>query len=436
MVLYLKVASAFFLTFGSALPPHFSTTSDVPGLGRISVPGHAFDVEQNVSNSTRFLADGVQPWIWKMPKVRKIFYINLADSTDRRAWMEHTLDQASEGIPWERWEAVNKTEVMRDERYQKIIRERGLTSYLRDAIQQERMPGVIACYMSHLMLLHHVAALSSEGLDELYIIAEDDTNITRGWQKTLARTWLRVPEDWDLLRIGYRGENWPCDLVANGVLSVRLPGGSSRGVGCNRNYLGTQAYIVSPRRAFRVLDFLAGSEIRDVDTLLCTGLLCGGSKGLVRPNSPGVVVYALADVRPYFLMVEGQPSTIGIVNRSMNDTLCLDFLSSPRGMQIVPGEPPCRGPRRKNVSPSAVAALARSSIEALARINATRSSTIVSPTTLWATQGFGDIDARASISLTADTGLTPGDVMADELPILERVADELREMGAEIDAII
>jgi GR25 family glycosyltransferase involved in LPS biosynthesis len=234
-------------------------------------------------------------------RVEKVYYVNLEESKERREATEHVLSENSEGIPFERWPAVPKSEAVNATPYKEILQARNVSAWFYSAMTNgtgngsSRFPGMVGCYMSHRMLLRHINETATNP-DAVYVVMEDDVNVKKGWHQRLEAVWPSVPDGWDVLKIGYWGSEWPCDEVAKGVYLARLAGGKSKVMGCSHNYAGTQAYVVTARSAGRVLSVLDEEEIRDIDQLLCTGLQCAWRI----PGRKTPMVYALSDLKPYF----------------------------------------------------------------------------------------------------------------------------------------
>jgi len=265
--------------------------------------------------------------------ISKIFYINLANSTARREEMERVLGENADGVPFERFEAVTKEQGLEQSPYKDIVQAQNVSSAFLSPNNSFRLPGAVACYMSHRFLLEHISRLPGDQ-DAVYVVLEDDVNVTKGWTERLASIWPSIPDNWDLLKLGYVGTEWPCDEIAQGVYVAKLAGGKSRSLGCNTNYLGTQTYAVSPRSAARVLKVLYNTEVRDIDSILCTGMQCAHRI----PGKATPFVFALVDMKQHFTANPDiqKNSTIGKANLRGSSEECRANLTA-----LKPGELDC-----------------------------------------------------------------------------------------------
>jgi len=241
--------------------------------------------------------------------ISKIFYLNMPHSTERREAMEKALASNADGVPYERFEAVTGVQALTESPYIDIIKAQNTSAAFLTPNMTVRFPGSMGCYMSHRFLLEKISQLPGDE-DAIYLVVEDDINVKKGWKKRLASIWPKIPASWDLIKLGYVGTEWPCDEIAKGVYVAKLAGGASKSLGCYRHYLGTQTYAVTKRSAARILQILYDTDVRDIDTILCTGHQCARRvPGKKTPN-----VYNLFDMKPHFTADPQKNSTIGRVH--------------------------------------------------------------------------------------------------------------------------
>mmetsp|Transcript_81562 Transcript_81562/g.212776 ORF Transcript_81562/g.212776 Transcript_81562/m.212776 type:complete len:364 (+) Transcript_81562:103-1194(+) len=254
--------------------------------------------------------------------ISKIFYVNMPQSTERREAMEKALSSNSDGVPYERFEAVTGVQALTESPYIDIIKTQNTSAAFLTPNMTVRFAGSMGCYMSHRFLLEKISKLPGDE-DAIYLVVEDDIDVKKGWKKRLASLWPKIPAGWDLLKLGYVGTEWPCDEIAKGVYIAKLAGGASRSFGCYRHYLGTQTYAVTKRSAARILQILYNTDVRDIDTILCTGHQCARRiPGKKTPN-----VYTLFDMKPHFTADAQKNSTIGHVHWMGTSAECYDSLA-------------------------------------------------------------------------------------------------------------
>lgn len=60
----------------------------------------------------------------------------------------------------------------------------------------------IACWYSHVSVLHKIANNKHQDLDSTYIILEDDIDMEKDISQRLASLWKSLPSDWDMVFLG------------------------------------------------------------------------------------------------------------------------------------------------------------------------------------------------------------------------------------------
>jgi len=110
--------------------------------------------------------------------IGKMFYINLENSTERREEMERVLRENADGVPFERFEAVTKVQALEQSPYKDIVQAQNVSSSFLSPNNSFRLPGAVACYMSHRFLLEHISRLPGDQ-DAIYLVVEDDVNVTK-----------------------------------------------------------------------------------------------------------------------------------------------------------------------------------------------------------------------------------------------------------------
>ncbi|KIJ32485.1 hypothetical protein M422DRAFT_213760 [Sphaerobolus stellatus SS14] len=100
-------------------------------------------------------------------------------------------------------------------------------------------PAQIACWVSHYKLLRKIA----EGPDDVAIILEDDVDIEWDLESRLRKVWSVLPNDWDMVLLGYCGDKEWTNPPIHGAPTLH-PSFST---------LCTHAYAVNKRSAARIV---------------------------------------------------------------------------------------------------------------------------------------------------------------------------------------
>jgi len=199
----------------------------------------------------------------KAPKVSKVIYINMKWDRARRNFMEHQLRNLSHvwrknvSLTWERFEGVGAEHVEKDKAFADW-REKGFS--------KSRVPhvagdwGIAGCAYSHYSAIKKIPADSKE----LVVIAEDDVEFKPNFPDMWEELWPWVPDEWDVLRVGWFGDHQNCSQVVNSY--VDRAAWQQRGEVCM--YCGAQAYIVNPKSKEKVLKRFTESRITHADELL------------------------------------------------------------------------------------------------------------------------------------------------------------------------
>lgn len=115
--------------------------------------------------------------------------------------------------------------------------------------------------MSHATCYNHILRMDEAGLDELFLVLEDDAEFTPGWKDAFNEALPHVPQDWDLLRIGYWGLLHQADRINDYVYAASQPNWEALDWGFHN--MGTHAIVVRRRTLQRVLDHLNRQTVVD-----------------------------------------------------------------------------------------------------------------------------------------------------------------------------
>lgn len=201
---------------------------------------------------------GQRPVEWK-----KIYYINLDDAVDRKNRLMQDLSTWSQGIPIQRFPAINRAQAKTFN--MSHFTDQGFAKYVNNYGEKSKW-GTVAVYLSHASLLEKIHREDPQG-EGLYVILEDDAKLLHNdWWKRHVETLIqdrKVPEDWDMLKIGFWGSTRCQDFVSEEVLEANAPGWSLKD-GTNL-YGGNVAYIVRPKSVPVILEQLRGQDVHDID---------------------------------------------------------------------------------------------------------------------------------------------------------------------------
>jgi len=194
---------------------------------------------------------------------KKIYYINLDQSVDRKNKLMYHSDKWTNGIPLERYPAFTRQRAK--EFNISHFTPKGIAGYMEEVWGDGGKWGTTAVFLSHVTLLEKIWKEDPNG-EGLYVILEDDAEVgDPDWKNKVENMFRqkKVPEDWDMLKIGYWGAKRCQDYVSDEILEARAPGFSPDGK--EAFYGGNVAYIVRPKSVPMILEQLRGSELYDVD---------------------------------------------------------------------------------------------------------------------------------------------------------------------------
>jgi GR25 family glycosyltransferase involved in LPS biosynthesis len=233
------------------------------GPGEVcEVPPHF--VRQVNPKSTRHWEDISGEVTLAEPKLKKIFYINLDKSVERKNETEENLARQFPGVPVERWAATGKNtagNLLKDPEWHKKARMGGTGI------------GSIATWFSHYFLMKHISEM--EDPNAVYIIFEDDVMMKRlNLKEDVMCQIKQLPADWDLFKFGYWGYRME---VAQSKIGYPTCGGEQINPytcyqkGFQWNYMGNQGYAVRPGGAKAIATKLYMTAIMDVDGAMMPG---------------------------------------------------------------------------------------------------------------------------------------------------------------------
>jgi len=203
----------------------------------------------------------------KAPLIGKVLYINLAWDKSRMTYMENHLKVLSEKafkdqaqrLEWGRLDAVDKTALQHERKYA-MWRAKGFSPAKSPDVRGDW--STAACAYSHYQA---ISVIPEAPNSDLVVIAEDDVEFNPHFLRDWEEVWPYVPDDWDVLRIGWFSDHQNCSQAVNARVD-RAGWQDPRNGECA--YCGAQAYIVNPTSKERVLKRFENSRITHADELL------------------------------------------------------------------------------------------------------------------------------------------------------------------------
>lgn len=193
-----------------------------------------------------------------------ITYINLENSEKRREEIEKQLEPLT-AYKVERFAASNATDA--DQEHIMAISHKG---FLPRAISGGIKPTTTASYLSHAKLLKKISMDKTKFNNGVYIVLEDDSrfkseNINQDIEEIMCEL-KALPKDWDIYKFGYYDSSGAgChNADAAGDYSCHLTRKSHQ-------YMGSQAYAITPKGAKQMLAHLYDMPVYDIDAVMMPG---------------------------------------------------------------------------------------------------------------------------------------------------------------------
>lgn len=201
------------------------------------------------------------------PLITQVKYINLEWDKSRRQYMEDQMRHLRDvwrkelrGHPllWQRIPGTAAHEMQQSAGF-RAWREKGFSRAPHPHVDGDW--AIAACAHSHYKAIQSIPMAG----EELVLIAEDDVELKQDFPQLWQQLWPWLPEDWDVLRLGWFGDHQNCSQVVNSRIDLAAwqqpPGGDCM-------YCGAQAYIVNPRSKMKVLSRFEISGMTHADELL------------------------------------------------------------------------------------------------------------------------------------------------------------------------
>jgi GR25 family glycosyltransferase involved in LPS biosynthesis len=128
--------------------------------------------------------------------ISDIYYINLDKDVERRNFIEKQVPNAR------RWPAVLGADLTPESMARYNVPE-SVYSHRKNWDGKMRNAGVVGCWLSHVTLLRHLAALPAPE-HAAHLILEDDVTVTQSLDDSVLQG---LPDDWDILYLGITKPN-------------------------------------------------------------------------------------------------------------------------------------------------------------------------------------------------------------------------------------
>jgi GR25 family glycosyltransferase involved in LPS biosynthesis len=201
------------------------------------------------------------------PVISEVIYMNLDSDPLRREYMEQQFDAfRNRGIDIKltRFSAVAKSAIANSLEWQPW-RLKGWANTSVPNISGNL--GVAGCAASHYKILLELLPMEMQLVEkgEVVLISEDDAQFSNDFVDVWKMLWQYLPDDWDLVRVGWYGDNDKCSNRVNP--HVDRAGWSQRCADCPCHYCGTQAQIPRPGHFRKLLQRFELSKITHADIL-------------------------------------------------------------------------------------------------------------------------------------------------------------------------
>jgi len=122
-----------------------------------------------------------------------------------------------------------------------------------------------AIFHSNYKLLEKILSEAGPDSEDLYMVLEDDSILAPDWKKTLQEALAHTPDDWQLLKVGYWGEQRCQDKVNNFVSALQYPSVDKPALGEKHFYSGNTAYVVKAKNIPKILSVLKEHSIGAIE---------------------------------------------------------------------------------------------------------------------------------------------------------------------------
>lgn len=199
------------------------------------------------------------------PPISLVRYVNAEGDSQRRDAMETQLEglrsswnRSGAVLRWQRVTAVGAETFWMDQDFAQW-RAKGFSTDL-----EEDWESAARAY-SHFEAISGMPDTYSEA-EGLVLIVDDRAKLRSGFLDMWQDLWPWLPENWDVLRLGWNADGQNCSQVVNSYIDSAAWKRSSEDGECM--YCGAEAYIVNPASKKRVLARFEAARMADVSQLL------------------------------------------------------------------------------------------------------------------------------------------------------------------------
>jgi GR25 family glycosyltransferase involved in LPS biosynthesis len=193
--------------------------------------------------------------------VKKIYFINRDADHQRYAHMKLQCKKAA-GVACEKFKAVEAAKV--PEMDLKQVSNGNLASWL--ASRKGTGKHVFAAiYSSNYKVLEKILEEAGPDSEDLYMVLEDDSILAPDWKESLKLALAHTPADWQLLKVGYWGEQRCQDKVNKYVSALQYPSVDKAALGEKHFYSGNTGYVVKAKNIPSILSILKEHSIGAIE---------------------------------------------------------------------------------------------------------------------------------------------------------------------------
>jgi GR25 family glycosyltransferase involved in LPS biosynthesis len=197
----------------------------------------------------------------KAAPLKKIYFINRDADHMRYAHMKTQCKKAS-GVPCEKFKAVEATKI--PEMDLKQVSSGNLADWL--ASRKGSGKNVFAAiYSSNYKVLEKILEEAGPDSEDLYMVLEDDSILVPDWKASLKEVLSHTPDDWELLKVGYWGEQRCQDKVNKFVSALQYPSVDKQALGEKHFYSGNTGYVLKTKSIPKILSVLKEHSIGAVE---------------------------------------------------------------------------------------------------------------------------------------------------------------------------
>jgi GR25 family glycosyltransferase involved in LPS biosynthesis len=193
--------------------------------------------------------------------LKKIYFINRDSDHMRYAHMK-TQCKKTGGTPCEKFKAVEATKIPQMDLKQ--VSNGNMADWL--ASRKGTGKNVFAAiYSSNYKVLEKILEEAGPDSEDLYMVLEDDSILAPDWKASLKEVLSHTPNDWELLKVGYWGEQRCQDKVNKFISALQYPSVDKQALGEKHFYSGNTGYVVKAKNIPKILSILKEHSIGAIE---------------------------------------------------------------------------------------------------------------------------------------------------------------------------